>query len=70
MTTAWGDYCGGFTYAVQYVTGVLYTGAPGETLPDFTTVYTHTLDTLYVEGLPTDPTWAGTHRLRIIGTNG
>ena len=70
MDTQWGDYCGGFTYAVEYVTGDLYTGAAGETLPDFASVYTHTLDTLYVEGLPTDTTWVGTHTLRIVGTNG
>ena len=70
-TSTWiDDYCAGFTYSVEYVTGPLYTGAIGETLPDFAAVYTHTLDTLYVEGLPTDSTWVGTHTLKFIGTVG
>ena len=34
MNTPWGDYCGGFTYTVEYVTGPLYTGLVSETKPD------------------------------------
>ena len=70
MNTQWNDYCGGFTYHVEYVSGPLYTGAPGEVKPDFGAVYTHTLDTLYVQGTPTDPDWVGIHTLKIVGTVG
>ena len=70
MNTQWNDYCGGFTYRVEYVTGPLYTGLVGEVKPDFAAVYTHTLDTLYVEGTPTDTDWVGVHTLKIVGTYG
>ena len=70
MDTQWGDYCGGFTYEIVYVSGDFVTP------PDLDSVFTvgYPVDSVNgrheVTTLAPDLTWLGTHTFFIRGQNG
>ena len=35
MTTQWGNYCGGFSYSLEYISGPLAPGGVGANLVQF-----------------------------------
>ena len=67
MTTSWGDYCGGFSYQIEYVSGSFSPVPTQSQLDSFLVLDTATMT---VTVTTTDPAWTGTHVIKIKGTNG
>ena len=81
MNTQWGDYCGGFTYEIIYVSGPFENNPhPSGDLtlkgPDLTNVFTieypvsSDYNNHYVDSKVPNLTWLGTHVFKIRGLNG